>query len=144
MSLEVLVMASFSCDQNLRKKGIYCPLTIRCQPLVLFTSELAWDKWPAPNLVWELDRFLRWPPAKCRTKWSFLTGSVCTHGLFWLRFHVGLGHESWVFWWVSDLVTWWFSPLGPILFLSHCELYELDKATIYCHEFLFHISFSCY
>ena len=41
MSLEVLVMASLSCDQNLEKKGIYFPLTFRCQPLVLFTSELA-------------------------------------------------------------------------------------------------------
>ena len=41
MSLEVLVMASLSCDQNLEKKGIYCPLAFRCQPLVLFTSELA-------------------------------------------------------------------------------------------------------
>ena len=40
MSLEVLVMASLSCDQNLGKKGIYCPLAIRCQPLVLFTSKL--------------------------------------------------------------------------------------------------------
>ena len=26
MSLEVLVLTSLSCDQNLRKKGIYCPL----------------------------------------------------------------------------------------------------------------------
>ena len=40
MSLEVLIMASLSCDQNLGKKGIYCPLAFRCQPLVLFTSEL--------------------------------------------------------------------------------------------------------
>ena len=41
MSLEVLVMVSLSCDQNLGKKGIYCPLAFRCQPLVLFTLELA-------------------------------------------------------------------------------------------------------
>ena len=43
MSLEVLVMASLSCDQNLEKKSIYCPLTflVLAQPLVLFTSELA-------------------------------------------------------------------------------------------------------
>ena len=41
MSLEVLVMASLSCDQNLGKKGINCPLAFRCQPLVLFTLELA-------------------------------------------------------------------------------------------------------
>ena len=41
MSLEVLVMASLSCDQNLGKKGIYYPLAFRCQPLVLFTLELA-------------------------------------------------------------------------------------------------------
>ena len=41
MSLEVLVMVSLSCDQNLGKKGIYCPLAFRCLPLVLFTSELA-------------------------------------------------------------------------------------------------------
>ena len=41
MSLEVLVMASLSCDQNLGKKGIYCPLAFRCQALVLFISELA-------------------------------------------------------------------------------------------------------
>ena len=40
MNLEVLVMASLSCDQNLEWKGIYCPLAFRCQPLVLFTSEL--------------------------------------------------------------------------------------------------------
>ena len=40
MSLNVLVMASLSCDQNLGKKGIYCPLAFTCQPLVLFTSEL--------------------------------------------------------------------------------------------------------
>ena len=30
MSLEVLVMASLSCDQNLKMKGIYCPLAFRC------------------------------------------------------------------------------------------------------------------
>ena len=41
ISLEVLVMASLSCDQNLERKGIYCSLAFRCQPLVLFTSELA-------------------------------------------------------------------------------------------------------
>ena len=41
MSLEVLVMVSLTCDQNLGKKGIYCPLVFRCQPLVLFTSKLA-------------------------------------------------------------------------------------------------------
>ena len=41
MSLEVLVMASLSCDQNLGKKGIYYPLAFRCQLLVLFTLELA-------------------------------------------------------------------------------------------------------
>ena len=41
MSLEVFVVASLSCDQNLGKKGIYCPLAFRCQPLILFTSELA-------------------------------------------------------------------------------------------------------
>ena len=41
MSLEVLVMASLSYDQNLGKKGIYCPLAFRCQPLVLFMLELA-------------------------------------------------------------------------------------------------------
>ena len=41
MSLEVLVTTSLSCDQNLGKNGIYCPLAFKCQPLVLFTSELA-------------------------------------------------------------------------------------------------------
>ena len=41
MSLEVLVMASLSYDQNLEKKGIYCPLAFRCQPVILFMSELA-------------------------------------------------------------------------------------------------------
>ena len=41
MSLETLVMVSLSCDQNLERKGIYYPLAFRCQPLVLFTSELA-------------------------------------------------------------------------------------------------------
>ena len=30
MSLEVLVMAYLSCDQNLEKKGIYCPLAFKC------------------------------------------------------------------------------------------------------------------
>ena len=34
MSLEVLVMASLSYDQNLGKEGIYCPLAFRCQPHV--------------------------------------------------------------------------------------------------------------
>ena len=41
MSLEVLVMTSLSCDQNVKKKGIFCPLAFRCQSLVLFTSKLA-------------------------------------------------------------------------------------------------------
>ena len=41
ISLEDLVMASLSCDQNLGKKSIYCLLAFRCQPLLLFTSELA-------------------------------------------------------------------------------------------------------
>jgi len=30
ISLEVLVIASLSCDQNLEKKGIYSLLTFRC------------------------------------------------------------------------------------------------------------------
>ena len=41
MSFEVLVMTSLSCDQNVKKKGIFCPLAFRCQPLVLFTLEVA-------------------------------------------------------------------------------------------------------
>ena len=41
MSFEFMVMAFLSCDQNLERKGIYCPLAFRCQTLVLFTSELA-------------------------------------------------------------------------------------------------------
>ena len=57
MSLEVLVMASLSYDQNLGKKGIYCPLAFRCQPLVLFTSELAVGQVASSNLVWELGCF---------------------------------------------------------------------------------------
>ena len=40
-------------------------------------------------------------------------------------------------------LIWWFSPLGLILLLSHYELYKMDKTTIYCHGFLFHMSFSC-
>ena len=40
MSLDVLVMTSLSCEQNFRKKDIYCPLAFRCQTLVLFASEL--------------------------------------------------------------------------------------------------------
>ena len=32
MSLEVLVMASLSCDQNLEKKGIYYRLALRVNP----------------------------------------------------------------------------------------------------------------
>ena len=34
-------------------------------------------------------------------------------------------------------LTWWFSPLGPILLFFHCELYKMDKATIYCNGFFF-------
>ena len=30
MSLEVLVVTSLSCNQNLGKKGIYCPLAFKC------------------------------------------------------------------------------------------------------------------
>ena len=30
MSLEVLVIAFLSSDQNLERKGIYCPLVFRC------------------------------------------------------------------------------------------------------------------
>ena len=30
MSLNVLVVASLNCDQNLGKKGIYCPLAFKC------------------------------------------------------------------------------------------------------------------
>ena len=30
MSLEVLVVTSLSCNQNLMKKDIYCPLAFRC------------------------------------------------------------------------------------------------------------------
>ena len=43
----------------------------------------------------------------------------------------------------GGLLTWWFSPLRPILLLSHCEHYKIDKTTIYCHGFLFHMGFSC-
>ena len=116
MSLEVLVIVSLSCDQNLEKKGIFCPLAFRCQPSLWYYSRQSWqwqrgwwDKWPAPNLVWELDCFLRCSPIEGRTKWGSLVRSVWTHGLFWLRFHVRLSHEGRVFWWASDLVvlsTW--------------------------------------
>ena len=41
-------------------------------------------------------------------------------------------------------LTWWFSPLGPILLLFLREPYKMDKATIYCHGFLFHMGFSCW
>ena len=60
-------------------------------------------------MIWELGCFLRWSPAEGKIEWSSLVGSVYTHGLFWLRFYVGLGHEGWVFWWTSNLVvlsTW--------------------------------------
>ena len=40
-------------------------------------------------------------------------------------------------------LTWWFSPLGSIILLSHCESYKMDKVTIYCHGFLFYMGFSC-
>ena len=53
---------------------------------------------------------------------------------------LGLGMRAEYF---DGPLTWWFSPLGPIPLLSHCELYKMDKATIYCHGFLFHIGFSC-
>ena len=43
----------------------------------------------------------------------------------------------------GGLLTWWFSPLGSIILLSHCESYKMDKVTIYCHGFLFHMGFSC-
>ena len=43
----------------------------------------------------------------------------------------------------GEPLTWWFSPLGPILLLSLCEPYKMDKATIYCHGFLFNMGFSC-
>ena len=101
MSLEVLVMSSLSCNQNLEKKGVYCPLAFRCHPSLQCYSDHDWqwqkgywDRWPTPNLVQELDCFLRCSPAKDRTKWSSPAGSVWTHGLFWLRLHVGLGHEG--------------------------------------------------
>ena len=45
MSLEVLVMglmASLSCDQNLVKKGICCPLSFRCQPSPWCYSRQSW------------------------------------------------------------------------------------------------------
>ena len=38
ISLEVLVMVSLSCDQNLEKKGIYCPLAFRYQPSLWYCS----------------------------------------------------------------------------------------------------------
>ena len=31
-------MASLSCNQNLEKKGIYCPLAFRCQPSLWYYS----------------------------------------------------------------------------------------------------------
>ena len=45
MSLEVLVMGlmtSLSCDQNLVKKGICCPLSFRCQPSPWCYSRQSW------------------------------------------------------------------------------------------------------
>ena len=32
ISLEILVMASLNCDQNLEKKGVYYQIAFRCQP----------------------------------------------------------------------------------------------------------------
>ena len=43
MSLEVLVIASLSCDQNLEKKGIYCPLAFRSQPSLWYCSCQSWQ-----------------------------------------------------------------------------------------------------
>ena len=37
-------------------------------------------------------------------------------------------------------LTWWFFPLGPIILLSHYEPYKMDKATIYCHGYLFYMA----
>ena len=62
-----------------------------------------------------------------RTEWSFPVESVCAHGLFWLRFHVSLAMRAEYF---GGPLAWWFSPFGPILLLSHCEPYKMDKATI--------------
>ena len=112
VSLEVLVMVSLSCDQNLEKKGIYYQLAFRCQSSLWYCScqnwqwqKGWWDWWLAPNLVWELGFFLGWSPAEGKTEGSSLAGLVCTHRLFWLKFHVGLGPKGWVFWRASDLVV---------------------------------------
>ena len=67
-----------------------------------------------------------------KTEGSSLVGLVCTHGLFWLRFNLGLPMMVEYF---GGSLTWWFSPLGPVLLLSHCKLYKMDKVTIYCHGF---------
>ena len=34
-------------------------------------------------------------------------------------------------------LTWWFSPLGPILLLSHCEPYKMEKLPYIAIDFYF-------
>ena len=47
---------------------------------------------------------------------------------------LGLGMRAEYF---GGPLTWWFSPIGPILLLSLCEPYKMDKATVYCQDFYF-------
>ena len=135
MSLEVLVMTFLSCDQNLEKNGIYYPLAFRCQPSLWYYSRQNWqwqrgwwDRWSTPNLVWKLGCFLRCSLVEGRIEGSSPAGSVCTHGLFWLRFHVGLGHKDWVFWWAFDLVvlsTWAYPFAFSLWALQNGQSYHI-------------------
>ena len=144
ISLEVLVMASLSCDQNLEKKGIYY---FRCQSSLWYCSWQNWqwqrgwwDWWLAPNLVWKLGFFLGWSPMEGKTKRSSLVRSSAYMSCFDWDFSLGLAMRAKYF---GGPLTWWFSPFRPILLLSYCKPYKMDKATIYCHGFLFHMGFSC-
>ena len=120
MSLEVLVMVSLSCDQNLEKKGIYYQLAFRCQSSLWYCScqnwqwqKGWWDWWLAPNLVWELGFFLGWSLVEGRLKGVLQLGQFAYMGCFEWDFSLGLAMRAEYF---GGPLTWWFSPLSLSFF----------------------------
>ena len=144
ISLEVLVMASLSCDQNLEKKVIYCPLAFRCHLSLWYClcqnwQRDWWDRWLAP--IWFGSFVASWGVFQWKIELNGVLqlGQFAHTSCFDQDFMLGLAMRVEYF---DEPLTWWFSPLRPILLLSYCDLYKMDKATIYCHGFLFHMSFS--
>ena len=141
-------MASSSSNWNLgRNNDIYCILAFWYQPnpLVLFMLEMVVAEANGIGgqlLIWFGSLVASWADLQWKVELNEVhqLGQFAHMSCFGWDFILGLVIRAEYF---GGPLTWWFSLLEFILLLSHYEPYKMDKVTIYCHGFLFHMGFSC-